>query len=941
MKHKSTLIACSLSIVLAAFSPALLDAQMMDDPLIAQAQAPQTEALAALAQGRQFLKRGNAVQALVSLEKAKKLFTEASNQKGVGEANAALGDLYSRQGQYDVALKYYQDARASFGSTDESYNSNLMLARIGDMYYSQSRINDARSAYSQMSVRKPEAPNPVKTVDSGKSKLNKLKGFKDRLKGVATTTPSTSTTTQVTSVGTDIASEATRARNFYRQYIIYSIYELGMGRVDYFNGQLDSARQHFQNALEAAGGGIPLIGSLGQTRRFRVAARTSLGDIALNQGRFTDAIKFYTEAADGARKDERPDLVWPARRGIGKALLAQAAQEKDVKRASKQREDGINAYREALKTIESIRQGSLNADEARTTFLATTKDVFDEASSALAERALSASPSSSANAPLGGQALTDAAEAFKIVEQSRARSLLDMLAESGGNITEGVPADLLQRKQENLERQQGIAQELTGVSVSEGAPAKSSEALEAELKQLETDYDSIENQIRAASPRYAALTLPQPLSLAEVQQQVLDDKTALLEYSLGEKQSYLWAVTRDAVALYKLPARWSIEQQVVDLRTEMIPAKLRRPIVGINVANETAQQRGLGINNTPSALGNPTAFAAASNALYKATVEPAASMLGDKRLLVVADGALNYIPFEALVSATGGADYSAMPFLVKTHEVVYAPSSSVVAVIRQQGNRAAGGGVLLVADPVFNSADPRSRGASAQAEEGAAARGLGLASAIKDVADAPAGDATKGLQLARLNGTRAEADRVAQLVRASRNQADEWLDLKASEEMVKTPDLKKYRIIHIATHGLLDAERPQFSGLILSLVGNKNNDGFLRTEEIFNLNLGARLVMLSACETGLGKEKRGEGVIGLTRAFMYAGAPTVGVSLWSVADQSTALLMTDFYKRMFAGAQGATPTAAMRAAQLNMIANKRYSAPFYWSPFVLVGEWKP
>ena len=120
-------------------------------------------------------------------------------------------------------------------------------------------------------------------------------------------------------------------------------------------------------------------------------------------------------------------------------------------------------------------------------------------------------------------------------------------------------------------------------------------------------------------------------------------------------------------------------------------------------------------------------------------------------------------------------------------------------------------------------------------------------------------------------------------------------------------------------------------------MGNKNNDGFLRTDEVFNMNLNAHLVMLSACETGLGKEKRGEGVIGLTRAFMYAGSPTVGVSLWSVADKSTAELMTDFYRRLLAPA---APTAAMREAQLAMIAGKKYSAPFYWAPFVLVGDWR-
>ncbi|MBA3767245.1 MAG: CHAT domain-containing protein, partial [Acidobacteria bacterium] len=186
---------------------------------------------------------------------------------------------------------------------------------------------------------------------------------------------------------------------------------------------------------------------------------------------------------------------------------------------------------------------------------------------------------------------------------------------------------------------------------------------------------------------------------------------------------------------------------------------------------------------------------------------------------------------------------------------------------------------------------------------------------------------------------RTEAEEIAKLTRASGGTADVWLDLQANEASVQTKDLKNYRIVHVATHGLLNAERPQFTGLVLSLVGNKTGDGFLRTDEIFNLKLGAPLVMLSACETGLGKEKKGEGVIGLTRAFMYAGAPTVGVSLWSVADRSTAELMMDLYKRMLTG-QGMSAVAAKRAAQQSMITGKKYSAPFYWAPFVLVGEWR-
>jgi CHAT domain-containing protein len=281
-------------------------------------------------------------------------------------------------------------------------------------------------------------------------------------------------------------------------------------------------------------------------------------------------------------------------------------------------------------------------------------------------------------------------------------------------------------------------------------------------------------------------------------------------------------------------------------------------------------------------------------------------------------------------------------YLIKTNEIVYAPSASVVAAIRgtsptvREGS-SSGKRILVVADPIFSADDPRVRFGGLQVTGESRGLGLGLESAINDVTDstAPAG----GLRLARLVGTRTEAEEISKIAKAGGGQSDLWIDLNASEDNVRTRDMNSYRVIHVATHGLLDAQRPQFTGVVLSLVGNKTTDGFLRTDEIFNLRINPTLVMLSACETGLGKEKRGEGVIGLTRAFMYAGAPTVGVSLWSVADKSTAELMTDFYKR-YLGVSPVPASTAMRAAQLAMISGKKYSAPFYWAPFVLVGEWK-
>ncbi|MBD0326451.1 MAG: CHAT domain-containing protein, partial [Pyrinomonadaceae bacterium] len=666
---------------------------------------------------------------------------------------------------------------------------------------------------------------------------------------------------------------------------------------------------------------------------------------------------------------------WPALRGIGKSKWLQAAVEKDRKKSVKLREEAIAAYRDAVTTIEAIRAGSISADESRTTFLATTMEVFDEAAGTLAERALMAA---TPGQPLSGAALADAAEAFKIVEQGRARSLLEMLGEANANITEGIPAELLKRRQDNMNRQQEIAQELTELESSEEGKTKTNPALEAELAQLSTDYDSMENQIRAASPRYASLTSPQPLTVTETQQQVLDDQTALLEYSLGAKDSYLWVVTRSGMALYKLPARAIVEQQAREFRDAIIPEKFRRRVVGNNDA--TTATRGLGLSAAPVS-GNTGSFATASNALYKTVVEPAASMISDKRILVVADGALNYVPFEALLkTGDGGADYASLPYLVTTNEIVYAPSASVVAVIRKQSSaKPTNKNVLVIGDPVFSSNDPRlhetakapAKGTTKRAAKGAPkgaarktppaaattaaapapiintseeTRGLGLSNALTDVAGTPSasivGAPVKGPMLNRLPGTRVEATQIAQVTKQSGGLADIWLDLNANEANVQTKDLKNYRILHLATHGLLNPKRPQFTGLVLSLINNRSSDGFLATNEVFNLKLGAPLVMLSACETGLGQtETRGEGVIGLTRAFMYAGAPTVGVSLWSVADNSTAQLMTDFYKNLLAG-QGMSPSAAMRAAQQSMIAGKKFSAPFYWAPFVLVGEWR-
>jgi len=719
--------------------------------------------------------------------------------------------------------------------------------------------------------------------------------------------------------------------DYYRFFIGYAKIKLIEGRAAFQTGQPGEAEAAFNDLLSATK--QPEFANFQAAQRFRAAAETSVADIAFRKGDLATARAKYTQAIDDATRDGRLDLVWAADAGLGKTLWSMAHQERGVARSSrvlfnhvagqssnsKLQSDSLNAYRDAVKNIETNFAGSIRADESRTTFLANTHQVFVDAASAMSEASLA-----------GDRSLT--AEALTINERSRSRSLLDLLSETGADITQSVSPELLKRKEQNLARQQEIAQQLSGIALAGESRKQSVASLETELQSLTTEFDNLENQIRSTSPRYASLVHNQPLTLPQIQQQVLDDRTALLEYCLGEQNSYLWVVQRSGVQLFRLAPRSRIEELASEFRGQLIPPKLQRRIAGIDIVDD--EQRGLGIVG-PSE--NVPAYVAASNALYRAVLEPAASSISDKRLLVVADGALNYIPFEALVKSSAGADYTSLDYLVKTNEVVYTPSASVIGALQQQSGRnpareGAGRNILLVADPVFNLSDPRLKGTAPSSE---AIRGLGLESAVNDVT----GQQSTGLQLARLSGTRTEAEEIAKIARTGGNQIDTWLDLRASEDDLRSRDISNYRIVHVATHGLLDAERPQFTGVVLSLVGNQTNDGFLRTDEIFNLKLGSPLVMLSACDTGLGKEKRGEGVMGLTRAFMYAGAPTVGVSLWSVADKSTAELMTDFYRRLLASSPQ-PPAAALRDAQLAMIAGRKYSAPFYWAPFILVGEWR-
>jgi CHAT domain-containing protein len=510
--------------------------------------------------------------------------------------------------------------------------------------------------------------------------------------------------------------------------------------------------------------------------------------------------------------------------------------------------------------------------------------------------------------------------ALHVSERARARSLLELLTEANADIRQGVEPELLEQERTLQQKLDAVEKRRIELSNEKGTEAQL-QALEKETAALLEEYRQVQEQIRRTSPRYAALTQPKPLTLAEIQQQVLDDDTMLLEYSLGEERSYLWAVTKTSITSYELPKREEIETVAKDFYQLL---NNRDYHLGTRGSLDAQARPGSPIGNNETAIK-----------LSQMLIAPVAAQLGNRRLLVVGDGALQYLPFAALPTPVvkGRASQGLVPLLVE-HEIVNVPSASTLGVLRKETSdrKSAPKAIAVLADPVFGSNDPRLKSSSGQVS------GTPLDKSNVNSRALERSAITANVTFNRLPFTRQEAEQIVALVpTAERMQA---FDFAANRAIATNPELQNYRIVHFATHGILNSTQPELSGVVLSLVDEKGmpENGFLRLHDIFNLNLPAELVVLSACETGLGEEVRGEGLVGLTRGFMYAGSPRVVVSLWSVSDRATSELMTKFYKKMLQ--DGLKPAAALRGAQLEMWQQKQWQAPFYWAAFTLQGEWR-
>lgn len=530
--------------------------------------------------------------------------------------------------------------------------------------------------------------------------------------------------------------------------------------------------------------------------------------------------------------------------------------------------------------------------------------------------------------------------ALEASELGHARSLGEMLTQARANLREGVTAELLEKESVALVNLRKKAAEemalretrfkLTQTRPREGENqaeklSQNTRALESvshEITELTARLDQATTEIAANMPKkYANLLRAPHVSLKQLQDKLLDTDSLALEYSLGEERSYLWIIGPNSLTSHVLPGRAEIDREA---------HAFYKALTSIS----KARKDGARPQRSRTSL---MIFNAACDKLSRTLLARIEGIVSHKRLVIVPDGALEYVPFAALVEPGSNQP------LVAAHELAMLPSLSVLLEMREEisSRSSAPKTLAILADPVVEEHDPRltekqaGMGSRSRLRTGSTRRGLSAFEGVRD----PLG-VDEALNFVRLPFAAEEAAMLTTLVPENDRLVATGFD--ANRQAASSEVLSQFRIIHFATHGLLDFRHPRLSCLVLSRFDQKGQpqDGYLRLQDVYNMKLSADLVVLSACQTALGKEIRGEGLMGLTRGFFYAGAARVVASLWNVDDDASAKLMERFYGKML-GPEKLSPSAALRAAQVEMMREKRWEDPYFWAAFVLQGEWKP
>ncbi len=834
----------------------------------------------------------NKAEALRSAQQSLELWKSINHKLGQAQAYLVVGEHQIIQNNLDEATRSYETARKLWQELNVPNQVAQALINLGYIEYrkgawqaslpffiqaQQLLVEEAAEPYMMGQIKAGlaeaflESGVPLTALDKFREALQDFRQAEERetIIGIqweiGTAHYVLENYSEAVAIFKTTRAEAIPNENLRR---IAALCDDFLGRTYYAMKDYTAALRHYQAALE----GFTAAGSPME------AARTValMGQVYQQQGNFNGAKAQYLKALASFQKlsdqlNESATLY---------ALGALELEQNSV--------DTAEEYlRKSIEMTETMRRVSFSTD-LTAAFSARIHDRYQKYIDCMM-RKYTASRSE-----------TLVKDAFEISELARARSLTELLRATQADLFPGLDPQLA--SEEKKLRGYLNYNENAKINLLSGKYETAElKALESEYQQLKTAHDQIIKEIRARNPKYEQVIQPTAWNLTKIQEQVVaDDQTVLLEYSLGSEKSYLWAVTRYGMDSYELPA----EEQISKVATRVYKLLSKAPH-----------------DNTDNELSS------AVQELAQMILLPASEHLNKRRLIVVPDGVLNYIPFQILPSSSNNKP------LVEDKEIVNAPSASIFGELQEEATHRQPPPRVLAAfgDPIFAADYFQAKDANNTDQAVATAR---LRSALRDT-DLN-GAAFDPAAVTRLFHAKRELDSLREVAGEKSLIVNEY---DATRERFLNTDLTQFAILHLVTHGYFNPKHPENSGFVLSDINReqKQLEGFVGLREINELRAPVLLVVLSACQTALGENVRGEGLMGLTRGFMHAGASSVVASLWEVDDRATAELMRLFYANMLQ--RGMKTGEALRAAQNTIRQRPEWRSPHYWAAFTLQGEY--
>ena len=837
--------------------------------------------------------------AIETAQQALALFTSANDLEGMAEAYNDLGryhlaqnDLFEAAQFFDSSIQLWQQQNNRAEEAAVSIQRGYVESRKGEWL---SAIDYFARAQNLMTQTGNPDPAQLARIESGLAYVFRESGLLQ-----------------------SALSHYEQALNYYRQTTEYGLVTrmtLLIGYTQFLSGNYAAAISSINEALAAY--------SKPENALARAECHEYLGQIYLAQGEYDQArehlqlaLPVYQSAGNSREAAQVIAFIGQIDEQEG-AVARARSRYLEASTTFRRVSDRINdaAVRFALGRLE-LKNGNYEAAE---TYLKESIDDTENIRRDLTSRVFAAAFSASVHDRYAAyidclihKHKSRPSEGFDVLalqasELARGRSLAELLRDTQTNVVAGVDPQLVQ--QEKMLRQSIRAKVDERISILAGPYRKEElDEVEGALARLREEHDRVSEKLRNVNPAFDRIFAPTAYSLPEIQSKVVDDnQTMLLEYFVGENASYLWAVTQKNVKLYELPPEAKITEAAARVYKllEQQPAKDSE-------------------NDLPRA----------TNDLAKMVLAPVADQLNARQLIVVADGALNYIPFQLLPASSSNNQP-----LVETYEIINVPSASILGQLREEKLKRQAPAKVLAAfgDPAFAANYARLKGTS-EADSAVIAK--------VNESD-PRDSASRAIEL---SDNSVDPSLIQPLFYSRRELAnlreiagDNSLfatGFNASRKVFESTDLSQFSIVHLATHGQFSPKTPEQSGFYLSMVDpeRRRQNGYMTLQDVYGLQAPVDLVVLSACRTALGKEVRGEGLIGLTRGFMHAGASSVAASLWEVDDEATAELMKHFYANMLQ--KGMTPAAALRAAQNTIRRDPQWQSPHFWAAFTLQGEYK-